>query len=85
MTPPHLAREEARPEMAFAADLDDPVRTFVSLAATIGRAIDDERHDDVETLHRQWTVVEEMFVVKQRLDAGARSRGGRSTPGRGVW
>lgn len=86
VTPPHLVRAAPRPEMAFAADLDDPVGTFLSLAETIGRAIDDERHDDVESLHRQWKSVEEMFVVMQRLEAGeARERGGRSPPGRGLW
>ena len=64
--------------MAFDADLDNPVGTFLSLAATIGRAADDERYDDVETLFRQWKVLEDMFAMKQRLDAGERARGGRS-------
>lgn len=81
LPPPHLARKAARegprPEMAFAADLNDPVGTFVSLAATIGRAIDDERYVDVETLHRLWKTVEEMFVVKRRIDAEDQRRFGR--------
>lgn len=84
LPPPHLVPAAPRPEMAFAADLNDPVGTFLSLTATIMRALDDGRHDDAETLHRQWKVVEDMFVVAQRLDAGERS-GGRSPPGRGVW
>ncbi|KQY90822.1 MULTISPECIES: hypothetical protein [unclassified Brevundimonas] len=84
LPPPHLARAAPRPEMMFDVDLDKPVRTFLSLAETIGRAIDDGRHDDVDTLFRRWKMVEEMFVVKQRIDATDRARG-RSPPGRGVW
>ncbi len=84
VTPPHLVPPAPRPEMMFDVDLDKPVRTFLSLAETIGRAIDDGRHDDVDTLFRRWKMVEEMFVVKQRIDATDRARG-RSPPGRGVW
>jgi len=85
VTPPHLTQAAPRPGMAFAADLDNPVGTFMSLAATIGRAIDDGRHDDVEALHRQWKVLEDMFAMAQRLDAAASTRGRRSPAGRGVW
>jgi hypothetical protein len=81
VTPPHLVPAAPRPEMAFAADLNDPVGTFLSLTATIMRALDDGRNDDAETLHRQWKVVEDMFVVAQRLDAGERSGGSRPSPG----
>ncbi|MEJ6789148.1 hypothetical protein BrevBR_06315 [Brevundimonas sp. BR2-1] len=74
VTPPHLTPAPRRPEMAFDADLDNPVRTFWSLTETIERAIHDERHDDVQTLYRQWKVLEDLFALKQRLDAGERAR-----------
>jgi len=82
VTPPHLTPAPRRPEMAFDADLDNPVRTFWSLTETIERAIHDERHDDVRTLYRQWKVLEDMFAMKQRIDARERARGAsRPWPG----
>lgn len=82
VTPPHLTPAPRRPEMAFDADLNKPVGTFWSLTETIVRAIDDERFDDVETLYRQWKVLEDMFAMKQRLDAADRARGAsRPWPG----
>ena len=85
VTPPHLVPAAPRPEMAFDADLNDPVGTFWSLTETIVRAIHEGRRGDEETLNRHWKMLEDMFAMKQRLDAGERSRGSRSPPGRRAW
>lgn len=82
VTPPHLVPAAPRPEMTFEADLNHPLGTFLSLARTIGRAADDGRHDDVETLFRRWKMLEGLFAMKQRLDARDRARGAsRPWPG----
>jgi L-alanine-DL-glutamate epimerase-like enolase superfamily enzyme len=64
LVPPHLARAAARagarPEMAVDYDPHDREKSLESLRATMLRAIREERHDDVETLAKCWTQVEQL-------------------------
>jgi len=60
LPPPRLAREAARPEMAVVYDPRDREKTLQSLRATMLWAIREERYDDVETLAKCWTQVEQL-------------------------
>lgn len=67
LPPPHLARAEARPEMAFVFDRNDPEVTRRSLGAAMLRAIAEERDDDAEKLGRMWGQIERIYKGMGRL------------------
>ncbi len=64
LPPPHLARAAARAgaraEMAVDYDPHDREKSLESLRTTILRATREERYDDVETLAKCWTEIEQL-------------------------